>query len=82
MFLINNVILTTLVINSENTTDSHIPFKSKNFGSSNIIMACSKNERNTDIIADNSPLFNAVKNDDAYILIPHSKNDIEYNLKP
>lgn len=56
--------LTNAVINSENTTDNHIPSKAIKFGNTIIMMACNKNERNTEIIAESNPLPKAVKNDE------------------
>lgn len=56
--------LTRAVINSENTTDSHIPSMSKNIGNTIIMIACNKSERNTEIIAETNPLHNDVKNDE------------------
>ena len=68
--------LVTNAIISATIMADQIPSKAKNIGNiitqphSKIIVLTK------DIIAEIKPLFNAVKNAEAYILNPHSKNDI------
>ena len=59
--------LTAKEISSANTTASQIPFIPQNIGKININAVWNTNVLKKDIIAEISPLFNAVKKDDANI---------------
>lgn len=62
---------------SASTTASQTPLSPNIAGSINIIAIWKSSVLKKDIIAETSPLFNAVKNDDAKILKPLIKYDIE-----
>lgn len=55
---------------SAKTTASHIPFRFQIRGSMNIIAIWKIKVLKNEMAAETTPLFNAVKNDDAKMLIP------------
>ena len=80
MFTFKNTKLTINANISAKTTASHIPSIPIIKGSSNIIKIPNTNVLKKDIIPETTPLFSAVKKDDANILNPLIRYANENNL--
>ena len=72
-----NTIAQTAAKNSPITIDNQIPFIPINIGSINTVIIWKTAVLDVEIIAEISPLFNAVKNDEPKILKPANKNPNE-----
>lgn len=75
-----NIMLTNSANNSAKVTASHSPFIPQIAGSRYIIIIWNTNVLINEIAADTTPLFNAVKKDEANILKPLIIYDVENNL--
>ena len=64
-----------IAIRSAKVLDSQIPVSPKKAGRIRTEPTWNTRVRRKEITADTSPLFNAVKNADAKMLIPHTRND-------
>lgn len=80
LFLTKNIILIINDNTSAKVTASQIPSIPKIIGSIYIIAIWNTSVLINEIIAETTPLFSAVKNDELYILNPLIMYDIENNL--
>ena len=64
---------TTKAANSATTTENQMPNTPKSAGRIKIAAISNKKVRKKEISAETKPLFNAVKNEDAHVLMPLNK---------
>ena len=64
---------TTKAANSAATTENQMPKTPKNAGRIKIAAISNKKVRKKEISAETKPLLNAVKNEDAHVLMPLNK---------
>ena len=63
-------------------TDNQMPFTPTSAGNINIQITWNNNVLAKEITPDIIQLFNDVKNDDAKMLIPHTRNEMPYIRMP